>query len=269
MSKYDELAKIIIQNVGGESNVIALTHCITRLRFHLKEESKANTEVLESTEGIVMVIKNAGQYQVVIGSKVREVFLAVKENGDFRKKEGILDGVTIPRNREELQETKRESNTRYSKNKYSKNKERIGSPVAGLVNPLSEVPDEVFSKEILGKGVGIIPSEGRIYAPCDGRITVFFETGHGIALETDSGIKILIHVGLDTVNLSGNHFTKKAKEGDYVLKGQLLLEFDKSAIEKEGYSLITPVIITNWEKYEEISCEIGKRVEKGDTIISL
>lgn len=123
--------------------------------------------------------------------------------------------------------------------------EQIGSPIKGQIVPLEEVDDAAFSKKMLGEGLAIIPSEGEVYAPFDGTVKVMFQTGHAIGLESDTGIELLIHVGLDTVKLEGEGFTPRVKTGDKVRKGQLLLTFDIEDIKEKGYDLITPVVITN------------------------
>lgn len=147
--------------------------------------------------------------------------------------------------------------------------ETIVSPMKGQVKALREVPDEAFASEALGKGVAILPREGKVYAPCDGRISMFFKTCHALGLETEGGAEILIHVGMDTVSLDGKHFTPKAKEGDTIRKGQLLLEFDMAAIEKAGFSLMTPIVVTNAEQYLNMECKTGIEVNKGEKIIEL
>lgn len=146
-------------------------------------------------------------------------------------------------------------------------KQIVVSPVDGEVKALSEVPDDAFASGALGNGVALIPDNGKVYAPFDGTVKVFFKTGHAIGLVSDSGMELLIHVGIDTVNLEGKYYTPKAKEGDHIKKGQLLLEFDKNNIEKAGYSTMTPVIITNSDKYPNIHCEMNKKVSVGDVII--
>ncbi|MDR3596554.1 beta-glucoside-specific PTS transporter subunit IIABC [Clostridium sp.] len=130
--------------------------------------------------------------------------------------------------------------------------EIVVSPVKGEVRPLSEVKDEAFAKGALGKGIAIEPVEGKVIAPVDGVLTTFFPTGHALGITSDNGAEILIHVGMDTVQLEGKHFTPKAKQGDTVKAGDVLLEFDIKAIKNEGYSVITPVIITNSDQYLDV-----------------
>lgn len=145
----------------------------------------------------------------------------------------------------------------------------IGAPVAGKCVPLSEVKDPVFSQEILGPGVAIMPSEGKIVAPCDGTVDTMFETGHAVSLTSTFGAEILIHVGLDTVNLKGAHYTVHAKNGDAVKKGQLLIEFDREAIAAEGYDTITPVIVCNGADYASLKTFPAESVSAGDRIITV
>lgn len=147
--------------------------------------------------------------------------------------------------------------------------EIITAPVAGRSAALSEVNDDVFSKEVLGKGAAILPSEGKVYAPADGTLTVFFETGHAVGMQTAGGAELLIHVGLDTVNLQGKYFTPKAKAGDQVKAGQLLLEFDLEAIKKEGYDTVIPIIVTNTPDYSSVLPASEGTVKAGDTFLKL
>ena len=134
---------------------------------------------------------------------------------------------------------------------------RIDSPLMGKLIPLSEVNDPVFSKGTMGRGAAVKDPAGKVYAPFDGEITVFFETKHAIGLKSDDGIEILIHVGMDTVNLNGEHFTAHKKQGDKVKKGELLLEFDPEGIKKAGYDVTTPVVVTNHTNYGAITIAIG------------
>lgn len=147
--------------------------------------------------------------------------------------------------------------------------EEIASPINGEVVTLAEVKDEAFSSGALGKGIAINPIEGKVYAPADGEITTLFPSLHAIGITTDKGAEILIHVGMDTVQLEGKHFNAKIKQGDKVKKGQLLLEFDKAAIEKEGYSTITPVLITNSDSYLDVIETDKRKVDRNSELLTV
>ena len=147
--------------------------------------------------------------------------------------------------------------------------EVISSPLKGKVTELKNVEDEAFACGALGKGIAIMPTEGKVVAPADGVLTTFFPTGHAMGITTNNGTEILIHVGMDTVKLEGKHFTLKAKQGDTIKKGQTLLEFDINAIEKEGYSLITPVIVTNSDNYLDIVESDKKEIDFKEDLLTV
>ncbi|WP_326513791.1 beta-glucoside-specific PTS transporter subunit IIABC [Clostridium intestinale] len=149
------------------------------------------------------------------------------------------------------------------------NKITIASPISGEVISLNEVKDETFASEMMGKGIAIKPTEGKVVSPINGVVQTIFKTKHAIGLKSNDGVEILIHVGMDTVQLEGKHFTSYIKDGDEVKVGDILVEFDMEAIEKEGYELVTPVIVTNTMDYLEVlpmNLDIAKL---GDTIISI
>ena len=145
----------------------------------------------------------------------------------------------------------------------------IVAPINGTVVPLSQVKDEAFASEALGKGVAIEPKEGKVYAPADGEISTFFPTGHAIGITSDAGVEILIHVGMDTVKMNGDGFTPAKKQGDRVKKGDLLLEFDMQKIKEAGYPLTTPVIIANTNDYTEVLPTEAQEVASGDMLIHI
>ncbi|UOY90007.1 beta-glucoside-specific PTS transporter subunit IIABC [Bacillus glycinifermentans] len=145
----------------------------------------------------------------------------------------------------------------------------IYSPLKGKAVELKEVDDAVFSEGILGKGVAIIPAEGKVFAPIDGTVTAFFDTHHAIGITGANGSEILIHVGIDTVNLGGRHYTSKVKKGQIIKKGDLLLEFDIDRIKEAGYDTITPFIVTNSADYKDVLSITGKDVEVGEALLKL
>lgn len=134
---------------------------------------------------------------------------------------------------------------------------RLTSPVAGELIPLSEVKDPVFGSGAMGRGAAVKDPQGKVVAPFDGEITVFFETKHAIGLKSADGVEVLIHVGMDTVKLNGEHFTAQAAQGDKVKKGQVLLTFDPAAIREAGYDTTTPVVVTNAAEFGDITVEYG------------
>lgn len=150
------------------------------------------------------------------------------------------------------------------KDKY----EEIASPVTGEIQLLSEIKDEVFSKQVLGKGIAVIPEEGRVYAPFDGRVETLFETKHAIGVKSANGVELLIHVGMDTVELKGKYFKAYVKAEDEIKKGQLLLEFDIEGIRSAGYEIATPVIVSNTGDYLDVLEAKGQGIVKnGESLL--
>ena len=142
------------------------------------------------------------------------------------------------------------------------------NPLAGEIVSLNQVKDATFSQEILGKGVAGVPAEGVVYAPFDGKVDMMFETGHAVGLTSDKGVELLIHVGIDTVNLKGQYFHPMKKTGDEVKKGDVLLTFEKEKIEQE-YDLMTPVIISNTNRYQEIKAVKTGKANVLDSILTI
>ncbi|MDR3431649.1 MAG: PTS beta-glucoside transporter subunit IIABC [Rouxiella aceris] len=136
--------------------------------------------------------------------------------------------------------------------KPAQQEEFIGSPMNGKLMPLAQINDPIFAGGLLGRGVVITPTGGRVVAPIDGHVASLFQTHHAIGLLSPQGAELLIHVGIDTVKLDGQYFTPHVSEGDEVVRGQLLLEFDAEAIRAAGYSLDTPVLITNSDDFTDV-----------------
>lgn len=143
------------------------------------------------------------------------------------------------------------------------------SPLKGQAIPLSQVKDETFAGEVLGKGAAVVPEEGKVYAPFDGTVDTVFETKHAVGLTSRDGVEILIHVGLNTVELNGKFYETHVKEGDMVKAGQLLTSFSMEDIRKAGYDITTPVIVTNSDDYEEVKQEKTGAVKKLDKLLTV
>ncbi len=145
----------------------------------------------------------------------------------------------------------------------------IGAPLKGEAIPSAEVNDPTFAEEMLGKGMAIKPSEGKVYAPFDGTVALVFDTKHAISVVSEKGAEVLIHVGLDTVMLKGEHYTVYVETGAEVKKGDLLVEFDMEAIAAAGYDTVTPIVVCNADDYQDVIRTTGKQVEPGDTVMEL
>lgn len=155
-----------------------------------------------------------------------------------------------------------------SENKMVKQLE-IASPIKGTVLKLEKMKDDAFASGVLGKGAAIIPEEGNVYAPADGVITALFPTLHAIGMQADNGLELLIHIGLDTVQLNGEGFRAMVKQGDRVKKGQLLVTFDKEFIESKGFCLETPVLVTNSDDFLEVIETKQIEISPGDCLITV
>lgn len=145
----------------------------------------------------------------------------------------------------------------------------LDSHMEGEAIPMSEVKDETFAAEVLGKGIAIIPKKGEVTAPCDAVVETVFATRHAIGLKADNGAEILIHVGINTVELGGKFYTSHVKEGDRVRIGQVMLTFDMEKIKEAGYDLTTPMIITNSDDYQEIRILKTGNVTKQDAVLEI
>lgn len=145
----------------------------------------------------------------------------------------------------------------------------ICAPLTGEAVALSEVNDLTFAEEIMGPGMAIIPTEGKVVSPVNGTVAMIFETKHAIALVDDNGTELLIHVGLDTVKLGGKYFTAHVKAGDKVKVGSPLVDFDLNGIKSEGYDIITPVIVTNSAEYSSILPINDRAVKMGEEVIKV
>ena len=223
--KGAEVSALITAGLGGKSNIEDVDCCATRLRCTIKDPEKVQEALLKQSGSRGVILKGKG-IQVIYGPQVA----VLKTNLEAFLQTSAADQVSS----------------------QVSSGEEIKSPMNGTVIPLSEVPDAVFSSEMLGKGFGVEPSEGKAYAPVDGEVTTVFDTKHAIGLMSKHGVELLIHIGMDTVKLNGKGFDVKVKTGDQVKAGDLLAEFDMDLIKGEGYPVTTAVVVTNTDDCEEI-----------------
>jgi glucose-specific phosphotransferase system IIA component len=148
-------------------------------------------------------------------------------------------------------------------------KEIICSPLNGKAVNCEGIKDLTFRGEMLGKTVAIRPTDGKVYAPADGKVEMLMETMHAVSMTTEKGTEILIHVGIDTVELNGKYFKSYIKTGNQVKRGDLLLEFNVEKIAEAGYNMIVPVIICNSDDYSEVEKILDKEIKVGETLMKL
>ncbi|MCF1675831.1 beta-glucoside-specific PTS transporter subunit IIABC [Tetragenococcus halophilus] len=191
---------------------------------------------------------------IVVGFVFQMLFPVPSIDGDGNEGQTTTKGDKGLASKQELQESAKE--------------DIIASPMQGQLVPMSEVNDEVFSSEALGKGIAIKPEIGEVRAPANGVISTLFPTGHAVGITTDEGTEILIHIGLNTVELEGKYYEISAEQGQQVKAGDLLIKFDKEGVESENYDTITPVVITNSAEFQTIDVTEETQVTPGDYLLT-
>ena len=230
------LSRQVMLGLGGKANISDVDCCITRLRCTVHDASKVDQQLLRETGASGVICKGQG-VQVVYGPRVSniksdlEAYLASPES-DKAEAAGASAAAA-------------EATPAAASGKTIV----IASPLSGRVIPLEEVADGVFSEKMVGDGFAVDPTDNQVYAPADCEVTTVFGTKHAIGLTTPEGCELLIHLGIDTVQLNGAPFTINIKEGDTLKKGDLIGSFDEKAILDAGYRTVTPVVVTNSDAY--------------------
>ena len=266
-SEYGE-SPLIVAGLGGKKNISDVDCCITRLRITVFDADKVVDATLKAS-GASGIIKKGNGVQVVYGPKVA----VIKSKLEGYLKDPISDIEDNSLNNSLNNNSANSVNDKTPKensNSAGVLVETIYSPIKGKIVKLENVLDEAFSSGAVGKGIAIEPSEdGKVFAPFDGVIETAFPTKHAIGLTSNKGVELLIHIGMDTVKLDGKYFTSHIEEGQKIKKGDLLMEFDTEKIKEEGYSVITPIVITNFENYGAIEETSADSINAGDTLINI
>lgn len=244
----NELSRQIMLGLGGKANISDVDCCITRLRCTVHDASKVDQQLLRETGASGVICKGQG-VQIVYGPRVSniksdlEAYLSSPESDK-------AEAAGAPAAAAETAPTAAASGKAIV----------IASPLSGRVIPLEEVADGVFSEKMVGDGFAVKPTDNQVYAPADCEVTTVFGTRHAIGLTTPEGCELLIHLGIDTVQLNGAPFTINVKEGDTLKKGDLIGSFDEKAILDAGYRTVTPVVVTNSDAYTSF-----RLLKTGDT----
>ncbi|HDH4672649.1 TPA: PTS transporter subunit IIABC [Staphylococcus aureus] len=229
-----ELPYAVLEAMGGKANIKHLDACITRLRVEVNDKSKVDVPGLKDL-GASGVLEVGNNMQAIFGPKSDQIKHEMQQ---------IMNGQVVE-NPTTMEDDKDETVVvAEDKSATSELSHIVHAPLTGEVTPLSEVPDQVFSEKMMGDGIAIKPSQGEVRAPFNGKVQMIFPTKHAIGLVSDSGLELLIHIGLDTVKLNGEGFTLHVEEGQEVKQGDLLISFDLDYIRKHAKSDITPIIVT-------------------------
>lgn len=229
-----ELPYAVLKAMGGKANIKHLDACITRLRVEVNDKSKVDVPGLKDL-GASGVLEVGNNMQAIFGPKSDQIKHEMQQ---------IMNGQVVE-NPTTMEDDKDETVVvAEDKSATSELSHIVHAPLTGEVTPLSEVPDQVFSEKMMGDGIAIKPSQGEVRAPFNGKIQMIFPTKHAIGLVSDSGLELLIHIGLDTVKLNGEGFTLHVEEGQEVKQGDLLINFDLDYIRNHAKSDITPIIVT-------------------------
>lgn len=242
----------ILNGLGGKSNISDIDCCATRLRVTVKDSSIADESLLKQSGASGIIIKGNG-IQIIYGPRVSVI---KSELEDFLASDGAEKVTpTVPK------EESTKSNSPIP--------EILHAYMNGKIISLAECGDEAFASGVLGGGIAIEPTKGRLYAPCDGTIDSVFETCHAVNILSKNGCEILLHIGIDTVKLGGKYFKAHVSASQKVKKGELLISFEPDKIKKAGYRLTTPLIICNTDEYTELSHLTDGTVNAGDKLLEL
>jgi glucose PTS system EIICBA or EIICB component len=253
-SVSSDLAYDVLQAMGGKENIEHLDACITRLRVSVKDIKNVDKNRLKKL-GASGVLEVGNNIQAIFGPKSEHLRHQMNE---------IMQGKSPTPMSKEVEEVATITEV------TSFNQETYIAPIAGRVMPITEVPDQVFSEKMMGDGFAILPEEGIVVAPAKGKVVNVFPTKHALGLITEGGREILIHFGIDTVNLKGEGFETLVNEGDEVEAGQPLLKADLEYIKEHATSTVTPIVFTNLQDGEYISVEKeGKVALKEEGIVQI
>ena len=252
----DPVSALILKGLGGKANLSDVDCCATRLRVTVIDAVQVSDALLKQS-GASGVIHKGNGVQVVYGPQVA----VIKSNlVDFMEspESDRLDAVSAPAPAAPA-----------AKQAPAKQDAVLAAHMNGTVVPMAEVQDEAFSNCILGDGAAIEPSEGKLYAPADAEVDNLFDTHHAIGLVTEDGVEILLHIGINTVELGGRHFKAHVEAGQKVKKGDLLISFDMEAVKAAGYLCTTPMIVCNTEDYQSVTPTAEGSIQAGVPLLEV
>ncbi len=247
MSQSNGVSALILRGLGGKENLTDIDCCATRLRITVEEPSLVSESLLKQS-GASGVIKKGNGVQVIYGPRVSVIKSELEDFLESPMSDMPFDPEVIGDGKISGGQDNFAQSDGTSEESTDGKKILLGAHMNGKVVLLEKVEDEAFSSGAVGIGVAIEPSEGKLFAPCDGQIAGVLDTRHAVNMISDDGAELLMHIGLDTVKLKGKHFVSRVKEGQRVKKGDILVTFDLKAIKSAGYNTVTPMLVCNSSK---------------------
>ncbi len=264
----DTISALILKGLGGKANLSDVDCCATRLRITVIDVSKVSDSLLKQS-GASGVIHKGNGVQVIYGPRVSVVKSNLEVFMDSPLSDNLDSILDIPSEEPVNQKTEEKNNNQPEPSASGTDTITLFAHMNGTVVPLENVEDDVFSQKILGDGIAIEPQEGKLFAPCDGKIDSVFDTKHAINIVSGDNTEILLHIGIDTVKLEGKYFETHVSDGQNIKKGDLLISFDMEAIKAQGFKLTTPLIICNTDDYSNIAPAAQGAILAGDEIIKI
>lgn len=268
-NEADALSAAIIYGLGGAANIVDVDSCATRLRTTVANGDLVDQDILNAS-GAAGVMHKGNGVQVIYGPRVSNIksnleeFIQAGKAAQLPSKEEFYGNAANTVAETQTTETETVSDTASLAVITT-----IQSPMSGTAMNLSEVPDPAFASGALGNGFGVEPNDGKVTSPITGQVMMVFETKHAIGLVAENGVEVMIHVGLDTVNMKGEGFTAHVKAGDQVEVGDLLLEVDLEAVKAAGHPTVTPIVITNTANYQAVELIKTGDIQHGDDILTI
>ncbi|WP_423800442.1 glucose-specific PTS transporter subunit IIBC [Neobacillus sp. SAB-20_R2A] len=244
-----DLASNILEAMGGKANIAHLDACITRLRVSVNDIKDVDKNELKRL-GAAGVLEVGNNIQAIFGPRSETIKGQMKDIMEGKRPRTTVANAPEKGVQQQIEEVNPEA-----LQSEHKGEDVFVSPIKGEIKPITEVPDQVFAGKMMGDGFAIVPEEGMVVSPVDGKIVNLFPTKHALGILSDNGREILVHVGIDTVNLKGEGFETLVSENDRVTKGQPLLKFDIAYIKEHAKSTITPIVFTNLTEGEKVVIE--------------
>ncbi len=256
----DPVSALILEGLGGKSNLSDVDCCATRLRVTVVDPEKVSDPTLKQS-GASGIIHKGNGVQVIYGPQVAVIKSNLVDFMDSPESDRVGSVPAAPAAAPAAKPAAAPASN-------MKN-EVLGSHMTGRAIPMSEVPDEAFASGAMGDGAAVEPTVGKLFAPADGTIETVFDTKHAVGMTTTDGAELLMHIGIDTVKLGGKHFETHVKPEQKVKKGDLLVSFDMKAIQAAGYSLATPLIVCNTEDYSAVEMIASGDIKAGQDLVEV